>query len=65
LKKVKYLPPYPKIGTTIDLLKLSKVIDKAAILLNAAPLRGIMTEKAVVGLSEIIPVAPIYISACC
>lgn len=48
------------IGTTIDILKLSKVIDKAAILLNAAPPRGIMTEKAAAGLSEIIPVVPIY-----
>jgi len=48
------------IGTTIDILKLSKVIDKAAILLNAAPPRGIMTEKAALGLSEIIPVVPIY-----
>jgi chromosome partitioning protein len=49
------------IGTTLNLLKLSNAIDRAAILLNAAPSRGIMTETAAAGLSEIIPVVPIYI----
>jgi chromosome partitioning protein len=48
------------IGTTINLLKLSKVMDRAAILLNAAPPRGIMTETAAAGLSEIIPVVPVH-----
>ena len=48
------------IGTTLNLLKLSNVIDRAAILLNAAPSRGSITEAAAAGLSEMIPVVPVY-----
>jgi len=47
------------IGTTLNLLKLAKVMDRAAILLNAAPPRGILTDTAEAGLSEIIPVVPV------
>lgn len=47
------------IGTTLGLLKLNKTLDRAAILLNAAPSRGAMTDAAEVGLAEIVPVVPV------
>jgi len=47
------------IGTTLGLLKLNKTLDRAAILLNAAPSRGAMTDAAEAGLAEIVPVVPV------
>jgi chromosome partitioning protein len=47
------------IGTTLSLLKLNKSLDRTAILLNAAPARGSMTDAAEAGLAEIVPVVPV------
>ncbi len=47
------------IGTTLGLLKLNKTLDRAAILLNAAPSRGVITDAAEAGLAEIVPVVPV------
>jgi len=47
------------IGTTLSLLKLNKTLDRAAILLNAAPPRGAITDVAEEGLAEIVPVVPV------
>lgn len=47
------------IGTTLGLLKLNKALHRTAILLNAAPSRGTMTDMAEAGLSEIVPVVPV------
>lgn len=44
------------IGTTLNLLRLAEVMNRAAILLNAAPPRGPLTDAAEAGLSEIVPV---------
>jgi chromosome partitioning protein len=47
------------IGTTLNLLKLNKTLDRAAILLNAAPPRGAITDAAEQGLAEVVPVVPV------
>lgn len=47
------------IGATLNLLKISKALDRTAILLNAAPPRGAMADVAEQGLSEIVPVVPV------
>jgi len=47
------------IGTTLSLLKLSSALARAAILLNAAPPRGAITEVAAEGLAELAPVIPV------
>ena len=47
------------IGTTLNLLRLSETMSRAAILLNAAPPRGVLTDTAEAGLSEIVPVVPV------
>lgn len=47
------------IGTTFNLLKVTKALKKTAVLLNAAPSRGLLTETAAEGLSEIVPVVPV------
>ena len=47
------------IDTTLSLLKVSKAIERAAILLNAAPPRGVITDAAEEGLAEIVPVVPV------
>jgi chromosome partitioning protein len=47
------------IGTTLNLMKLTKALDKTVILLNAAPPRGVITDAAEQGLSEIVPVIPV------
>lgn len=47
------------IGTTLNLLKVTKALNRTAILLNAAPPRGVLTDVAEAGLSEIVPVVPV------
>ena len=47
------------IGTTFNLLKVSKALERTAVLLNAAPPRGLLTDTAEAGLSEIVPVVPV------
>jgi chromosome partitioning protein len=47
------------IGTTLNLLKLNKALERTAIVLNAAPPRGSLTDAAETGLSEIVPVVPV------
>lgn len=47
------------IETTLGLLRLSTALPRAAILLNAAPPRGAITEAAATGLSEFAPVVPV------
>lgn len=47
------------IGTTLNLLKLNETIGRAAILLNAAPPRGALTDVAEEGLAKIVPVVPV------
>jgi chromosome partitioning protein len=47
------------IGTTFNLLKVTKALDRTAVLLNAAPSRGLLTDTAEAGLSEIVPVIPV------
>jgi chromosome partitioning protein len=47
------------IGKTLNLLKLAKALNRTAILLNAAPPRGTITDAAETGLAEIVPVAPV------
>jgi len=41
------------IGTTLNLMKLTKALDRTVILLNAAPARGSITDAAEAGLSEL------------
>ena len=47
------------IGTTLNLLKLTKASNRTVILLNAAPPRGGLTDAAETGLSEMVSVAPV------
>jgi chromosome partitioning protein len=47
------------IGTTLEILKLNGAIEHAAILLNAAPARGAVTDIAAEELSKIVPVVPV------
>lgn len=47
------------IGTTLNLMKLTKALDRTVILLNAAPSRGSMADAAEAGLSEIVTVVPV------
>lgn len=47
------------IGTTLNLMKLTEALSKTVILLNAAPPRGLLTDTAEQGLSEIVPVIPV------
>ena len=47
------------IGTTLNLMKLTKALDRTVILLNAAPSRGSITDAAEAGLSEIVTVVPV------
>lgn len=47
------------LGTTLNLLKLTKAKNKAAILLNAVPPRGGITDEAEAGLSTLAPVVPV------
>jgi chromosome partitioning protein len=47
------------IGTTLNLLKLTKALGHTAILLNAVSPRGAMADVAEAGLSEIVPVVPV------
>ncbi len=47
------------IDTTLNLLKLTKAVNRTAILLNAAPPRGGLTNAAETGLSEMVSVAPV------
>jgi chromosome partitioning protein len=47
------------IDTTLNLLKLTNAVNRTAILLNAAPPRGGLTDAAETGLSEIVSVAPV------
>lgn len=47
------------IGTTLNLLKLTKAKDRTVILLNAVPPRGALTDEAEAGLSTLAPVAPV------
>src|SRR5262249_40901946 len=46
-------------GTTLDLLHLTKAKERAAILLNAVPPRGGVTDEAEVGLARLAPVVPV------
>jgi chromosome partitioning protein len=47
------------LGTTLSILKLTKAKDKAAILLNAVPPRGGITDEAEAGLSTLAPLVPV------
>jgi chromosome partitioning protein len=47
------------IGTTLDILQLTNTKDRAAILLNAVPPRGSLTEEAEMGLSGLARVVPV------
>ena len=47
------------IGTTFNLLKVTKALKKTVVLLNAAPSRGLLTDTAAAGLAEIVPVVPV------
>jgi chromosome partitioning protein len=47
------------IGTTFNLLKVTKALDRTAVLLNAVPSRGLLTDTAEAGLSGIVPVVPV------
>jgi chromosome partitioning protein len=47
------------LGTTLTILKLTKAKDKAAILLNAVPPRGGITDEAEAGLSTLAPLVPV------
>jgi chromosome partitioning protein len=47
------------IGTTLSILQLTKAKECTAILLNAVPPRGRLTDEAEAGLSSIAPVVPI------
>jgi chromosome partitioning protein len=47
------------ITTTLDIIKLTKAKERAAILLNAASARGSVTNEAEAGLSAVAPVAPV------
>jgi chromosome partitioning protein len=52
------------IGTTLNMLKLTKAHDRAAILLNAVPPRGGLTDEAEAGLAESAPVIPVCLHHC-
>ncbi len=47
------------IGTTLNILKLTTAKECAAILLNAVPPRGGLTDEAEAGLSRLAPVVPV------
>ena len=47
------------ITTTLNILKLTQAKERAAILLNAVPVRGSLTDEAEAGLSTLLPVVPV------
>lgn len=47
------------ITTTLNILKLTQTKERAAILLNAVPVRGVLTNEAEAGLSTFLSVVPV------
>ena len=47
------------ITTTLNILKLTQAKERAAILLNAVPVRGVLTDEAEAGFSNLLPVVPV------